>query len=114
MTATPPILLNKQYAEPAVFTAENLLREVRRQKSLERAQVPRICLLDPETAISCAGWFAPRASGATSGGHAITPTCMHSRTRVFASASLGVRSVSNGRPGSALNLAPFRSDPIRH
>jgi uridine phosphorylase len=48
MTDTPPILLNKQYAEPPVFTAENLLREARRQKSLVRAHVPRICVLDPD------------------------------------------------------------------
>lgn len=48
MTVTPPILLNKQYAEPTVFTAENLLREARRQKSLTRVHVPRICVLDPD------------------------------------------------------------------
>ena len=45
---TPPILTNKQYTEPTVFTAENLLREARRQKSLKRVQVPRICVLDPD------------------------------------------------------------------
>jgi uridine phosphorylase len=45
---TPPILSNKRYAEPSVFTAENLLREARRQKSLARAHVPRICVLDPD------------------------------------------------------------------
>ena len=48
MTVTPLILLNKQYAEPMVFTAENLLREARRQKSLTRVHVPRICMLDPD------------------------------------------------------------------
>lgn len=31
-----------------MFTAENLLREARRQKSLTRGRVPRICLLDPD------------------------------------------------------------------
>lgn len=45
---TPPILLNKYYTEPSVFTAENLLREARRQKSLARSHVPRICVLDPD------------------------------------------------------------------
>jgi len=45
---TPPILLNKHYTEPSVFTPENLLREARRQKSLARAHVPRICVLDPD------------------------------------------------------------------
>jgi len=43
-----PILLNKHYAEPSVFTAENLLREARRQKGVERATIPRICVLDPD------------------------------------------------------------------
>jgi uridine phosphorylase len=45
---TPPILSNKHYVEPSIFTAENLLREARRQKSLPRGPVPRICVLDPD------------------------------------------------------------------
>jgi uridine phosphorylase len=45
---TPPILSNKHHTEPSVFTAENLLREARRQKSMVRARVPRICVLDPD------------------------------------------------------------------
>ncbi len=44
----PPILSNKHYMEPSVFTAQNLLREARRQKSLAPAHVPRICVLDPD------------------------------------------------------------------
>lgn len=44
----PPILSNKDYIEPSVFTAENLLREARRQKSLALGHVPRVCLLDPD------------------------------------------------------------------
>ncbi len=48
MMKTPPILLNKHYTEPSVFTAENLLREARRQKSLSSSPVPQICLLDPD------------------------------------------------------------------
>ena len=44
----PPILSNKRFSEPAVFTPENLLREARRQKSLPRASVPSVCLLDPD------------------------------------------------------------------
>jgi uridine phosphorylase len=46
--ATPPILSNKHYREPSVFTAENLLREARRQKALAPASVPGICVLDPD------------------------------------------------------------------
>ena len=83
MTATPPILLNKQYAEPTVFTAENLLREARRQKSLTRMHVPPICVLDPdgdivrwpalkvisrrgltgEVGMHCKWWLSQRAHG---------------------------------------------------
>jgi uridine phosphorylase len=48
MMPTPPILSNKRYTEPSVFTAENLLREARRQKSLTRSHIPRICVLDPD------------------------------------------------------------------
>jgi uridine phosphorylase len=48
MSDTPQIILNKHYAEPTVFTPENLLREARRQKSLTQMQVPRICVLDPD------------------------------------------------------------------
>jgi len=48
MTDKPQIILNKHYAEPTVFTPENLLREARRQKSLTPMQVPRICVLDPD------------------------------------------------------------------
>ena len=43
-----PILDRKGYAEPAVFTPGNLLREARRQKGLPQGTVPRICVLDPD------------------------------------------------------------------
>ena len=43
-----PILTNKLYAKPSVFTPENLLREARRQKGLEQGAVPAICVLDPD------------------------------------------------------------------
>jgi len=43
-----PILRAKHYDNPSVFTAENLLREARRQKGLADIAVPRVCLLDPD------------------------------------------------------------------
>jgi uridine phosphorylase len=43
-----PILGHKGYADPAVFTPANLLREARRQKALAYEQVLRICVLDPD------------------------------------------------------------------
>jgi uridine phosphorylase len=44
----PPILRNKNYKHPSVFTPENLLREAKRQKNIADHKVPRICLLDPD------------------------------------------------------------------
>jgi uridine phosphorylase len=44
----PPILEDKDHAEPSAFTPENLLREARRQKGLPIAKVPGVCVLDPD------------------------------------------------------------------
>ncbi len=44
----PPILANKHYDAPSAFTPESLLREARRQKAIETATVPAICVLDPD------------------------------------------------------------------
>lgn len=47
-SAVPPILCDKAYQEPSVFTAYNLLREARRQRRLPQVRVPAVCLLDPD------------------------------------------------------------------
>jgi len=44
----PPILADKDYAEPSVFQPGNLLREARRQKRLPEGTIPEICVLDPD------------------------------------------------------------------
>src|SRR6266481_3024299 len=44
----PPILTEKNFAAPSVFEPGNLLREARRQKNLPSAEVPEICILDPD------------------------------------------------------------------
>jgi purine-nucleoside phosphorylase len=44
----PPILDNKRPAAPSVFVPSALLREARRQKGLPAADVPSICILDPD------------------------------------------------------------------
>jgi len=46
--AKPPILAGKEYAAPSVFEPANLLREARRQKRLPLAEMPEICVLDPD------------------------------------------------------------------
>jgi len=43
-----PILTGKRYDAPSAFTPENLLREARRQKGVEAANVPAVCVLDPD------------------------------------------------------------------
>ena len=42
------MLDHRDLKEPSLFTPENLLREARRQKSIRRAQIPQVCLLDPD------------------------------------------------------------------
>lgn len=44
----PPILDLKDTEAPSVFQPANLLREARRQRGLDHAEVPAICLLDPD------------------------------------------------------------------
>jgi uridine phosphorylase len=44
----PPILADKDFAAASVFVPANLLREARRQKGLPSADVPEICILDPD------------------------------------------------------------------
>jgi uridine phosphorylase len=48
MSASPPILSHKYYEAPSAFAPESLLREARRQKGLADAQVPAVCVLDPD------------------------------------------------------------------
>jgi uridine phosphorylase len=46
--AKPPILSCKHYNSASTFMPENLLREARRQKQLQSARVPDVCVLDPD------------------------------------------------------------------
>ncbi len=41
-------LRSADHRESSLFTPENLLREARRQKSIPRGRIPRVCLLDPD------------------------------------------------------------------
>jgi uridine phosphorylase len=44
----PPILAGKEFTASSVFKPANLLREARRQKGLVEADIPEICVLDPD------------------------------------------------------------------
>jgi uridine phosphorylase len=46
--STAPLLEQKHFTEPSVFTPENLMREARRQKVLPHQSVPAICVFDPD------------------------------------------------------------------
>jgi uridine phosphorylase len=46
--SSPPILDNKDPDAPSVFEPAALLREARRQKGLPAADVPALCILDPD------------------------------------------------------------------
>jgi uridine phosphorylase len=46
--SSAPILSHDDHDAPSVFTAENLLREARRQKALPGTLIPAICVLDPD------------------------------------------------------------------
>jgi uridine phosphorylase len=48
MHDAPPILRDKRYCSPSVFTPDALLREARRQKGIDVGAVPDICILDPD------------------------------------------------------------------
>lgn len=45
---SPPILTHKHPDAPSVFAPAALLREARRQKGLASANVPPVCILDPD------------------------------------------------------------------
>ena len=43
-----PLLDNKHFDQPSIFSPENLLREARRQNSIPDGKIPDICILDPD------------------------------------------------------------------
>jgi uridine phosphorylase len=45
---SPPILDHKHHGAPSVFEPVALLREARRQKNLATADIPPLCVLDPD------------------------------------------------------------------
>lgn len=43
-----PLLDNKYFERPSLFSPESLLREARRQNSIPEGKIPDICILDPD------------------------------------------------------------------
>lgn len=72
-----PILDNKTYDAPSIFTAANLLREARRQKAIAEGIIPTVCILDPDGDMA--------AHLVATGQAAIHPhwACYHTKLYVF-------------------------------
>jgi len=94
---TSPLLQQKQYERPSVFTVEGLLREARRQKSVPDGKVPEICLLDPDGDLS----RELKTAGARANPHW---ACYHSEMleMVTSAATVGVIGCAVGAPFAVL------------
>jgi len=94
----PPILRPKDHDQASVFTADNLLREARRQRRLPDVPVPPVCLLDPDGDV--VRHLAERGAAAEHPGWA----CYHTRmwTTSFAGLELGVVPLAVGGPLAVL------------
>ena len=93
-----PILAGKDYTAASVFEPANLLREARRQKGLAQAEIPEICLLDPDGDILRALRRAGRA--------ALSPAwaCYHTDLYEFEEAGMrfGIIGCAVGAPFAVL------------
>jgi len=77
-----PILSNKRYTSPSVFTPESLLREARRQKRLPFEPVPAVCILDPD------GDLVDYLRAAQRSQRQIAWACYHSQLDIFVHAGI--------------------------
>ncbi len=96
--AVPPVLRGKAYEEASVFTADNLLREARRQRRLPRLRVPAVCLLDPD------GDVVRHLAGRGAAAEQPAWACYHTRmwTTWWAGMELGVVPFAVGGPFAVL------------
>jgi len=94
----PSILEHKDIASPSVFQPAALLREARRQKGLALADVPQVCILDPDGDI--VRWL--RQAGRA---RAFEPwPCYHTNLYTFmlAGQSVGILACAVGAPFAVL------------
>jgi uridine phosphorylase len=75
--AKPPILACKHFNSASSFTPDNLLREARRQKQLQPAKVPEVCILDPD------GDIVRHLRGSGRADRSSTWACYHTDLYVF-------------------------------
>jgi len=94
----PPILDNKTPTAPSVFQPAALLREARRQKQLATADVPAVCILDPD------GDLVRRLTGTGAAARSDTWPCYHTTLHTFtlAGRSVGIIGHTVGAPFAVL------------
>jgi uridine phosphorylase len=94
----PPILENKKPDAPSVFEPAALLREARRQKGLAPADVPSVCVLDPD------GDIVRRLKGTGQAKRFDAWPCYHSDLYSFplAGATVGIIGCAVGAPFAVL------------
>jgi uridine phosphorylase len=96
--SSPPILNNKDAVAPSVFEPAALLREARRQKGLATADVPPVCVLDPD------GDIVRYLTGCGKARPVETWPCYHTALYEFALASrdVGIVGCAVGAPFAVL------------
>lgn len=94
----PPILDNKTPGAPSVFRPAALLREARRQKRLPVADVPAVCILDPD------GDLVRKLTGTGAAARSDTWPCYHTVLHTFtlAGRTVGIIAHTVGAPFAVL------------
>jgi uridine phosphorylase len=94
----PPLLDNKNPSSPSVFTPAALVREARRQKGLAAADVPPVCILDPD------GDVVRRLTRESRAQHFEAWPCYHSDLHCFAlgGQTIGIIGCAVGAPFAVL------------
>jgi uridine phosphorylase len=94
----PPLLNNKHHAAASVFSPAALLREARRQKGLPLAEVPAVCVLDPD------GDILRRLKASGEAQRLDTWPCYHTDLYTFtlADRSVGIIGCAVGAPFAVL------------
>jgi len=94
----PPLLDNKNPSSPSVFEPAALLREARRQKGLAAADVPSVCVLDPD------GDIVRRLRSTGLAKHFEGWPCYHTTLDIFtlAGQTLGIVGCAVGAPFAVL------------
>jgi uridine phosphorylase len=105
-----PILENKSPAAPSVFSPAALLREARRQKGLAAADVPPVCILDPD------GDILRRLKNAGEAKRLDAWPCYHTELYVFSLAgdTVGIVGCVVGAPFAVLIAEELFACGCRH